>query len=524
MSAPIDLTRCRVLLVDDVKSNLDALVEALRGHHQLSIALDGESALKSIAHSPPDLVLLDLLMPRLDGYAVCRRLRADPATHDLPVIMLSSLGEPKSKARAFEAGGTDYLTKPFETIELRARVRALLKAKVEHDTVNALRAGELRMAREIQMGMVPTDFSALCAGLPIEIHALLEPATEVGGDLYDVFPLGEGRLCIVIGDVSGKGIPAALFMTRATTLLHAIAQHVTQPAQILSHVNDELSRNNPTSTFVTLFCAILDARSGQLAWASGGHLPPVLVRAGEPPRLLFNDLGTVVGIQPRLTFPSSEIQLVPGDALFLCTDGVLEAFGPDERCFGEERLLEALTHAPVRAEAIVSRVLESVRTFARGRAQSDDIALLCVRWLGSDSLALGLRSTAADVTRGYRAVQQFLGDHGADAGAVHDVGLAVEEVLSNLLRHGYPEGEGPIYLRAAISREAITIELRDRGIYFDPRSATPPLLDAPLDERAPGHLGIHLLRSSIDRIAYQREGDENVLTLIRDRNHHTPME
>ncbi len=204
----IDLTRCRVLLVDDVKSNLDVLVEALQGHHLISIALDGESALKSIAHSPPDLVLLDLMMPRLDGYEVCRRLRADPATRELPVIFLSALGEAKSKARGFEAGGTDYIVKPFEAIEVRARVRSLLKGKVHHDTVRALRANELGVAREIQRGMVPTDFTSLCAGLPVGRPRRCSSRPKRSAAIcYYRFLLGDGRICLVLGDVSEKGSP-----------------------------------------------------------------------------------------------------------------------------------------------------------------------------------------------------------------------------------------------------------------------------------------------------------------------------
>jgi sigma-B regulation protein RsbU (phosphoserine phosphatase) len=514
----LDLSRCRVLLVDDARSSLDVLVEALQGHHLLSMAIDGESALRSIAHSPPDLVLLDLMMPRLDGYEVCRRLRADPATRDLPVIFLSALGEATSKARGFEAGGTDYITKPFEAVEVRARVRSLLKGKMYQDTVRSSLASELRVAQEIQGGMVPKDFAALGFGLPIDVHALLEPAKEVGGDLYDVFPLGDGRVCIVLGDVSGKGIPAALFMAITATLLRATARHVQRPEQILSHVNQELSRDNPTCMFVTLFCAVLDTKSGLLACASGGHTSPVLVRPGEAPRFLEDRPGTVVGIQPNLSFEQRELQLQPGDALFLYTDGVTEAFDPDKYCFGEDRLLQALREPEAGARGMVEHVLQAVRAFARGEPQSDDIALLALRWLPAAELKLALRSTPAEAARGYQAVQAFLTERGAPADAVHDVALAVEEVLSNLVRHGYAGAEGPIALRASLDAVAVKIEVRDRGIHFDPRTARPPRLDVPLDDRASGELGIHLVRRSIDRIAYQRDGAENFLTLVRDLN------
>jgi sigma-B regulation protein RsbU (phosphoserine phosphatase) len=522
----VDLSRCRVLLVDDARSSLDVLVEALQGHHLLSVALDGESALRSIAHAPPDLVLLDLMMPRLDGYEVCKRLREQPATRDLPVIFLSALGEAKSKARGFEAGGTDYITKPFEAVEVRARVRSLLKGKMYQDSVRANLASELRVAQEIQRGMVPKDFENLRSGLPIDVHALLEPAKEVGGDLYDVFPLGDGRVCIVLGDVSGKGIPAALFMAVTATLLRSTARHVQRPEEILSHVNEELSRDNPTSMFVTLFCAVLDTRTGLVSYASGGHTSPVLVRPGHPPQLLADGqgTGTLIGIQPGLVFEPREVHLQSGDSLFLYTDGVTEAFDPDHACFGEERLLLALREVAPTSREMVERVLAAVRKFARGAPQSDDIALLALRFRAAAELRLALRSTLTDVVRGYEAVQGFLAERGAPADAVHDLALAVEEVLSNLVRHGYAGTEGPIGLRVVIDAFAVTIEVRERGIHFDPRLAKPPRLEVPLDERAPGELGILLIKNATDSIEYQRDGDENLLTLVRNLNRKPPKE
>jgi sigma-B regulation protein RsbU (phosphoserine phosphatase) len=516
MNDTLDLTRCRVFLVDDEKSNIDALVETLTGHHLLSVALDGESALESIFRSPPDLVLLDLMMPGLDGYEVCRRLRANPATRDLPIVFLSALGEAKSKARGFEAGGTDYVTKPFEAVEVRARVRSLLKCKIYQDTARASLAAELRVAQEIQRGMVPKDFAGLSWGLPIDVHALLEPAKEVGGDLYDVFPIGDGRVCIALGDVSGKGIPAALFMAITATLLRATARHVQRPAQILSHVNDELARDNPSSMFVTLFCAVLDTKTGKIVFASGGHTSPVLVRPGGAPRLLADRPGTVVGIQPNLSFEQRELQLEPGDTLLLYTDGVTEAFDPGRVCFGEDRLLQALGAPAPASKELVQNVLEAVRAFARGEAQSDDIALLAIRWLPPAELKLSLHSTHAEAARGYQAVQAFLAQRGAPADVVEDVGLAVEEVLSNLVRHGYAGNEGPILVAVTLDAVAVKVEVRDRAIHFDPRTARPPHLEVPLDERATGDLGIHLVKDAIDRIAYQRDGAENLLTLVRD--------
>jgi anti-sigma regulatory factor (Ser/Thr protein kinase) len=165
-----------------------------------------------------------------------------------------------------------------------------------------------------------------------------------------------------------------------------------------------------------------------------------------------------------------------------------------------------------------------VRAFARGEPQSDDIALLALRWLPAAELKLALKSTPAETARGYQAVQAFLIREGAPSDAIQDVALAVEEVLANLVRHGYAGIPGPVTLRATLDAVAIKVEVRDRGIHFDPRTAKPPHLEVPLDERATGDLGIHLVKSAIDRIAYVREGEENLLTLVRDLNRNPTKE
>ena len=224
-----ELSDSRVLIVDDVKANVDVLVQALRDDYKLSVALGGQQALDAVARSAPDLVLLDIMMPDIDGYEVCRRLRAAEATRELPIMFLSSLEDVKDKTLGFEVGGNDYLTKPFEVLEVKARVRSLLKAKAYADAVKAAAERDLRIAREIQMGLLPADVSAQVEGTGLEIHAVLEPARQVGGDLYEVLRLGADRVVVAVGDVSGKGIPAALFMAVSMTLLRSMARQGKSP-------------------------------------------------------------------------------------------------------------------------------------------------------------------------------------------------------------------------------------------------------------------------------------------------------
>jgi serine phosphatase RsbU (regulator of sigma subunit) len=375
-----NLSDCRVLLVDDAKANLDILVEGLKTDHKLSLALNGEMALQIAVRTPPDLVLLDIVMPGMDGYEVCRRLRQMPETADVPIMFLSSLEEVQNKTRGFEVGGNDYLTKPFEMLEVKARVRSLLKAKAYSDAVKEQIASELRIAREIQMGMLPHDFTGVEKAYGLEFGAVLEPAKEVGGDLYGVCAAGPDRLVVFLGDVSGKGIPASMFMVRAISLAQLLAREIAEPERILARLNDELAAENPSGMFVTFLCAVFEPNTGRLALANGGHCRPVLFPAGEPPRWAVPNLGTALGFEPGLEFQRSELTLRPGDALMLYTDGVSEAFNPQEDLYGNDRLLaDAGGFAGQSAPAITTGLLGKVRAHVAGAPQSDDIAILTLK-------------------------------------------------------------------------------------------------------------------------------------------------
>jgi sigma-B regulation protein RsbU (phosphoserine phosphatase) len=378
------LSDCRVLLVDDAKANLDILVEGLKSDHKLSLALDGETALKIAARTPPDLVLLDIVMPGLDGYEVCRRLRQMPETAEVPIMFLSSLEEVQNKTRGFEAGANDYLTKPFEMLEVKARVRSLLKAKAYNDAVKEQMASELRVAREIQMGMLPHDFTSVEQAYHVGFGAVLEPAREVGGDLYGVCACGPERLVIFLGDVSGKGIPASMFMVRAISLARLLSRDIPEPDRILARLNDELAADNPSGMFVTFLCAVFEPGSHRLTLANAGHCRPVLLPAAGSPRWAVRNLGTALGFEPGLEFERTELTLQDGDALILYSDGVSEAFNPKEECYGNERLLaDAARFVGQPASAVTAGLLQRVRHFAGTAPQSDDIAILALKVNGT---------------------------------------------------------------------------------------------------------------------------------------------
>jgi sigma-B regulation protein RsbU (phosphoserine phosphatase) len=376
-----DLSESRILIVDDVRANVDVLVEALRGEYKLGVALDGTTALRNVEKSPPDLVLLDIMMPGLDGYEVCRQLRAQESTREIPVMFLSSLEDVKNKAQGFEVGGNDYLTKPFEVLEVKARVRSLLKAKAYADAVREAMARDLRIAREIQMGILPADPDGAIKGTGLHVHAVIEPAREVGGDLYEVLRASNDRVVVALGDVSGKGIPAALFMAVAVTVLRTLARQFDHPDEILRRLNDELAEQNPRGMFVTMQCLVFDLAKRSVSCAGAGHHCLAVLSPDRPPRLACPSTGRPAGLMPHNEIERETFPLSSGDTFVLFSDGVSEAMNQGEDFYGEDRLLAALSDGRGATPAeTVTRVLGDVRTFTAGAKQNDDITILAAQY------------------------------------------------------------------------------------------------------------------------------------------------
>lgn len=397
--------------------------------------------------------------------------------------------------------------------------RARAASEAYHLAAREAVLADLRVAREIQLEAVPRDLRHLAAR-GVDAAGLLEPALEVGGDLFDLFPAGPDRLCLVVGDVSGKGIPAALFMTMVLALVRVHARQTADPGQVLQRVNDELARDNARGMFVTLLLGFLDPATGELTWASGGHLPPVLLPAAGAPALLPGPAGTIVGIDEGLRFPSGRRSLEPGDGLVVYTDGVTEAMSPAGACWGEERLLGHLAAAK-RDDAgeLLRGVRRAVQAWAAGAPQSDDIALLALRWTPAPgSRSWELPADPAEVMRVCEALRAVCARERVPEPAVQDLALAVEEALSNVVRHAYRgDPAGRIRVALAIDEGQVRVAIRDRGPAFDPLAAPVPDLTRPVDERPPGGLGVHLLRRVTDAQGYRREGEENVLELVKRR-------
>lgn len=270
-----------------------------------------------------------------------------------------------------------------KVLNLLASQVALAIARVHliHERVAQERLQEsLKLSHSIQMGMLSTTFPRFSDGQPIDLFAFMEPAREVSGDFYDFFHLDSKTMLLVIGDVSDKGVPAALFMVMVKTLIRAIAKQQTQPHQVLAALNPELCRDNDASMFVTLFLATLDLETNRLTYSFGGHNPPLYLSRYGIISMLGGDSGTALGIIDGIGFSTQTLQLNPGDSLLLYTDGITEAMDKDYQAYGEGRLCGLLTGlAHNNAQEIVELVIADVNTFTAGAEQSDDITLLALQ-------------------------------------------------------------------------------------------------------------------------------------------------
>jgi len=251
-----------------------------------------------------------------------------------------------------------------------------------HERVAQERLQEsLKLSHSIQMGMLSTAFPRFSQGGPIDLFAFMAPAREVSGDFYDFFHLDEKNLLIVIGDVSDKGVPAALFMVMVKTLIRAMAKHYAHPHQVLAALNPELCRDNDAAMFVTLFVATLALDTGLLTYSFGGHNPPLYLSRYGIVSMLDGDSGTALGIIDGVSYTAQTMQMNAGDSLLLYTDGISEAMDIDNEAYGEQRMCRLLTGLPEQnAEELVATVIAAVNAFTQGAEQSDDITLLALQW------------------------------------------------------------------------------------------------------------------------------------------------
>lgn len=380
--------RPSILIVDDEPYNIDYLEQELEDLHCLtSSASNGLEALDRVATEPPDAILLDIMMPQMDGFEVLARLQADEHLRHIPVIVISALDDMASIVRGIKLGAEDYLPKPFDPVLLKARIGASVERKQlrerEVQYVEQINR-ELDVAWRIQAGFLPRDLPDLPGW---QIAATLKPSRQTSGDFYDVIRLPDGHLGLLVADVADKGMGAALCMVMSRTLIRTYARrHPSQPGSVLAATNRRILADLDFPQFVTVFIGILDPFTGSLAYSNAGHNPPFLSGAqGDGTLDRLGTTGMALGLLEDEAWEQRTVQVAPGCALVLFSDGITEAQNEQNALFGEERLGEVLRTALVpsgptgpSAWDLQDAVLAEVQAFVGGASQSDDITLMVV--------------------------------------------------------------------------------------------------------------------------------------------------
>ena len=390
MTDTVGKTR-KILAVDDEEDFEPMVRQRMRrdiraGRYEFVFAGNGVEALERLnADRSIDMVLSDINMPEMDGLTLLDQISSvDP---NIRCVIVSAYGDMTNIRHAMNKGAFDFVTKPIDFQDLRVTIERTLKhlelwreALESRDKLVALK-NELDIARTMQQSILPTEFPS---GDDYQVFASMEPAQDVGGDFYDVFPLSEGRIGVAVADVSGKGVPAALFMMSSRTLLKGAAIGRKEPHNVLAEVNRLLCENNETAMFVTVFFAVFDPATGELVYANGGHNPPLIVHADGASTEMRRPPGVALGAVPEFPFEKDSVTLKPGETAVLYTDGVTEAEDISQNQFGVERLGGVFSAArPDGARGATEAVFRAVRDFAGAAPQFDDITCLVLHRGGS---------------------------------------------------------------------------------------------------------------------------------------------
>jgi serine phosphatase RsbU (regulator of sigma subunit) len=387
------MDKAKILIVDDEPFNLEYLEQELEDNAiSITKAINGQECLDKAGSEYPDLILLDIMMPVMDGFEVLRHLREKEIVKDIPVIIISANSDLQNIVRGIELGAEDYLPKPFEPAILHARVSSCLEKKrlrdIEKLYFRSLER-ELEIGREIQSGFLP---EILPQAEGWEIASFFKSAKEVAGDFYDAFQLTDGTLVFLVGDVCGKGVGAALFMSLFRSLIRVTATNENNYPKIAKsrsssaerlfrllnftnhYVTDTHSDNN---LFATLFIGYLDLSTGQLSYANCGNEPPILIDSNG----LINELkptGPVIGAFPEAEFSVNEIVIDHGQVLLAFTDGITDAVDKNQIPFGRERIFQLMKNNKQSTELLLHAIYSRIEQFSDGQNQFDDITLLAL--------------------------------------------------------------------------------------------------------------------------------------------------
>ncbi|MEG0360924.1 MAG: SpoIIE family protein phosphatase [Longicatena sp.] len=388
----------------------------------------------------------------------------------------------------------------------------LIKEKIEK---------ELLFAQEIQHAAIPSIFPPYPNRNDLEIYGSMFTAKEVGGDFYDFYFVGENKLAFVIADVSGKGIPAAMYMMVAKTIIKSYAESGKSVNEILDWANEKLCQQNDVGMFVTAWMGIVDLQTGVVTYANAGHNPPLLCRKGERFAYLRERPNLVLAAMEDVTYKKHELTLEKGDILFLYTDGITEAINQKEELYNEARLYEILNeHKDSSLKEICEKVKSDVDYFIGDEPQFDDITMLAFEYKGVEKsmVELLVNATIDNITKVTEFVDNELERYNCPMKAQLQIDIAIDELFGNIAQYAYNPEVGPATVRVEVINDPLSVIITfvDNGIPYDPLTSMEPNVSLSAEERDLGGLGIYIVKKSMDKISYEYKNGQNILKIKKN--------
>lgn len=510
----MEIAKPLVLIVDDNPTNIDLLVNTLKMDYRLGIAKNGPKALEYAEKHIPDLILLDIIMPGMNGYEVCTRLKATAKTKDIPVIFITAMSEGGHKTRGFEVGALDYVTKPFHAAEVKARVKTHLSLKKARDQ-------EIFIASKIQktllLGQPPQNIQG------IQIAHFTAASQKVDGDFYDFFKHSNRCFDIVVGDVMGKGIPAALLGAALKSHLlrvlneFSLSTHTDKPmgpAQIVSSVHAHMIEQLvDLETFVTLCYARFDITKHLFSFVDCGHMRTIHYHDKTNRCVLLQGINMPLGFPEKEPFRQTAVDFNPGDLFVFYSDGLTESRDRDGNFYGEKRLVDFVRrNANIEPKNLITKIWDDIIAFSESETFDDDVTCVLVKIDNQTSREvftkedqLNIMSDLKELGRVRSFIRKFCA--GIDDSVIDDkrlglIKLAATEVTANIIKHSYKErADKPIQVNAKMGPDEVVFEFFDWGEGFDPESAHPPVFDGSRDDG----FGLYIIAHTMDEIIYSRE-------------------
>ncbi len=409
------------------------------------------------------------------------------------------------------------IEKPEEFAQLASTFDLMTKDIKSITRERARINSELAVAKSIQAASLPGVFPPFPERTEFDIFASMDAAKKVGGDFYDFFFINENEFMFLIADVSGKGVPAALFMMKVKTLINNLSQIGYSPKQLMREVNAKVCETNKQGLFVTMLACIIDLSTGKMTLINCGHNPPLLKRKNKPYEFLKLSPNFPLGIFDDMDFELFETIMEPGDSIYTYTDGVTEATNASDETYGEAKLSDCLNKIEeTNPSTVIQGVKDSVLQFTDSASQSDDITMLVFKYLGPHNNIKTFKQEAK--IENYKEFCMWLhkacSEWNISNEMTNKLDMCGEEIFANIAFYAYPEKKGNIEVELKNLNGNLIFEFKDDGMEYNPLEKPDPDINLPPEERPIGGLGIFMVKQIADKVSYKRENNKNILTLI----------